>query len=84
MQNKKRDNDDSVLFTSMKPLKHPWFAGLRFLENVYRETADLYPDTRKIQMMIFTGKNSKTIETFDEYMKEYGTPNLFEIKTWKK
>ena len=35
-------------------------------------------------MMIFTGKNSQTIETFDEYMKEYGTPDLFEIKTWKK
>ena len=57
MQNKTRDNDDIVLFTSMDRLDKRWFAGLRFLENLYKETEDLYPDTTKLKMMIFSGKN---------------------------
>ena len=35
-------------------------------------------------MMIFSGKNSSTFGTFDEYMRDYGTPDLFQPKTWKK
>lgn len=45
---------------------------------------DLQPDARKLQMMIFSGKNSQTLTTFDEYMRDYGTPDLFLPKTWKK
>lgn len=83
MQNKKRDNDDNLLFTSMEPLgKHTWFAGPRFLENMYFETADLFPDTKKLQMMIFSGRNKQTIISFDEYMKYASTCDLLQIRNW--
>ena len=59
--------DDDVLFTWMEPLAGNkfFFAGLRFLENLYRELDDMYPDTKKIKMMIFSGKVSQTRGTFD-------------------
>ena len=84
MQNKTREHDDKVLFNSMDRLNFRWYAGLRFLENLYQETADLYPDTHKMKMMIFSGKNKATIETFDEYMRAEKTFDLSQIKTWMK
>ena len=61
IQNKTRETDDDTLFAWMEELewtpdgsrKKFWFAGLRFLENLYHDLEDFYPDTRKIQMMIF-------------------------------
>ena len=84
IQNKTRVMDDDVLFTWMEPLDGNkfYFAGLRFLENLYRELDDMYPDTKKIKMMIFSGKVSQTRGTFEQYMKEYATMDLLLINKW--
>ena len=67
----------------MESLKgNTWFAGPRFLENMYFETADLYPDTKKLQMMIFSGRNQATIRSFDEYMRDASTCDLLQIRNW--
>ena len=62
--------------------KKMYFSGLRFLENVYLGLQDLQPDTHKIRMMIFTSDVDQTKKTFREYMEEYLTIDLLQIKSW--
>ena len=77
------------MFTWTKPLisehtgeDRSYFAGLRFLENLYTDLDDLYPDTKKIKMMIFSGKVQKTIGTFREYKEENATFDLLKLTQW--